>query len=387
LSSTGQYARLETTGRRTGRPHDVIVRYVIYDNKMVVFPMVGGRQDWVANIEQNPTIVVYSGKSRWNGTAKMMEVADLDDPVLGAFQRKYGVVEVKRRYWGQKKFVEIQLESKSEEDVKELIYDDLEAAFDGVAETYDRHILGNPMNLWLRNRSVRLLTGVFGPGDTLVEIGCGTGTETLRLAKAGITVIAVDISSRMLDMMMKKARAEGLERRVVPVHCRPYEVKRRVGEAGYRAVDGAYSTYGAVNTEPSLGLMFADLHGLIKPGGRLVLGVWNKYCAYEMFGYALRMKPTMSVARLRNPVPVGKSRFCVTTNSFSVDSLDKYVGDLFTREKVVGVEIILPPSNLIRYLPRGPVLGWVERAEIALEPRYPWNRLGDHFLAVYRRNG
>ena len=386
MSSTGQYVRLETAGRKTGRPHDVIVRYVMYGDKMVVFPMAGGRQDWVANLEYDPRITVYSGRNRWNGTAVMMEVAGLEDPVLGAFQRKYGEAEVRRRYWGQTMYVEIQLESKSEEDVKKLIYDDLEAAFDGVAETYDRHILGNPMNLWLRDRSVRLLTNVFKAGDTLVEVGCGTGTETLRLAKAGIRVVAVDISSRMLDMMMKKARAERLEGRIVPLHCRPYQVRRKVEEAGYREVDGAYSTYGAVNTEPSLGLMMADLHGLIRVGGRLVLGVWNKYCAYEIFGYAFRMRPTMSVARIRNPVPVGKSRFCVTTNSFSVHSLDKYVKGQFTRERVVGVEILLPPSNLIKYLPREPVLGWIERAEIALEPRYPWNRLGDHFLAVYRRN-
>ena len=30
----------------------------------------------------------------------------------------------------------------------------LEAAFDGVAENYDHHIMDNEMNLWLRNRSV-----------------------------------------------------------------------------------------------------------------------------------------------------------------------------------------------------------------------------------------
>jgi SAM-dependent methyltransferase len=246
--------------------------------------------------------------------------------------------------------------------------------------------MGNPMNLWLRNRSLALMTKLFKPGETIIEVGCGTGTETLALAKQGIRVIATDISSRMLQVLTQKARSEDLEEMVLPIHCRPYEIQKAVMKRGYAVVDGAYSTYGAVNTEPRLLDMLTNLHDTMKQNGVLVLGIWNKFCLYEIVGYALRGRPTMSVARLRNPVPVGKSRFCVTTNSFSPESLDRVVRGLFTRLSLHGVEILLPPSNLVNYLPPPTLLSPLKRIDVLLESSFPWNRLGDHFLAVYRRN-
>ena len=352
---------------------------------MVVFPQAGGTQDWVRNVAKNPHVGVFGGNNRWEGRARLAAATDLKSPVLGAFLRKYGEAEVKKRYWGQMQYVEIELLSKNEEDFRELVYADLEVAFDGVAETYDGHIMGNPMNLWLRNRSVNLLTKLFRPGEVLLEVGCGTGTETLSLARAGIRVVASDISSRMLEVMMAKARAAGLQDMIVPLHCRPYELFERVTAAGYGSVDGAYSTYGAVNTEPRLDTMLSNLHDLIVAEGRLVLGVWNRYCMYEIMGYAFRARPEMVVARLRNPVPVGKSRFCVATNSFSVSSLGKLAKRWFEQESLRGVGIILPPSNLTRYLPPVRLLGLARRADAALETIFPWNRFGDHFLGVYRR--
>ena len=115
------------------------------------------------------------------------------------------------------------------------------------------------------------------------------------------------------------------------------------------------------------------------------MGVWNRYCLYEIVGYSLRLRPSMAVARLRNPVPVGKSRFCITSYAYTVGSLKAPLAKLFSLKKIFGVEILLPASNLTRYLPPEPLLSMVKRIDIALESGFPWNRLGDHFLAVYQR--
>ncbi len=388
MSSQGDLIRLETVGRRSGKNHDVLVRFIVVGDKVVVFPQNQGGQDWVSNIQSDPEVTVFGAGREMKGTAVVKPVRGLKDPLLSIFTRKYGEAEVRKRYWGQMDYVEISVTSETKtEDFDDLVYADLEAAFDGVAETYDEHILGNPMNLWLRNRSVEHLLRLFVPGDVVLEIGCGTGTETLLLAQHGIKVIAVDISSKMLGVLMRKARKAGLEGLVVPVHCRPYAIRARLRELGYEAVDGAYSTYGAINTEPRLPALFSDLHSMVKPRGILVLGVWNKYCLYEITGYTFRMRPRMVVARLRNPVPVGRSRFCVPSMAYSVDSLARTISGLFKLEKVYGVEIFLPPSNLTSYLPPAPLLGVVKRLDVSLEATYPWNRLGDHFLGVYSRVG
>jgi deazaflavin-dependent oxidoreductase (nitroreductase family) len=386
--SSGEYVRLETVGRVTGKPHSVIVRFITMDNKIVIFPQNQGKQDWVANVMKSPQVNVYWAGKTIKGSASVRKIAGLDDPLLAVFTRKYGQAEVRKRYWGQTRYVEVEVTSQSEEsDYADLVYAELEAAFDGVAEHYDDHIMGNPMNLWLRNRSVHHLLKVFGRGDRVLEVGCGTGTETLSLAKAGIRVVAVDISSKMLEVLDRKAKDAGLTDMVTTVHTRPDRMKARLQEMALGELDGAYSTYGAVNTDPRLDNFFHDINALIRPGGRLVLGVWNKFCLYEILGYAARMRPSMVVARLRNPVPVGKSRFCVASDAYSVGSLDKIIRPYFRLEQVFGVEIVLPPSNLTRYLPPNPLLALMERIDVGIEAKFPWNRLGDHFLAVYSKPG
>ena len=338
------------------------------------------------NVKANPKVNLFSAEKTIEGSACVKQVSGLKDPILGAFTRKYGIAEVRKRYWGQTRYVEVQVSSESNpEDYEDLYYSDLEAAFDGVAEHYDEHILGNPMNVWLRNRSVHYLSQIFKPGETVLELGCGTGTETVLLAQHGLKIIATDISSKMLDVLTKKAKTEKLSNAIVPIHTRTQGIRETLQQLGYGEVDGAYSTYGAINTEPKLSQLFLDLHALIRPGGSLVLGVWNRYCLYEMLGYSLRLKPTMATARLRNPVPVGKSRFCITSYAYSVGSLRSYLSKFFKLKKILGVEILLPPSNLTRYLPSEPLLNFVKRIDIAIEPLFPWNRLGDHFLGVYTR--
>ncbi len=386
MQPSGEYLRLRTIGRRSRTPHDVIVRFLTTDGKIVVFPQNAARQDWVANLEENPNAEVFSADFTVKGTARIREISGLKDPLLSAFTRKYGEREVKKRYWGQHRYVEIEITSTTGSlDYAQLVYAELEAAFDGVAENYDHHIMDNEMNLWLRNRSVSLLKRTFKPGETVLEIGCGTGTETLALARHGVSVIACDISSKMLQVLSKKASDANLDDKVTTLHARPYEIREKLMLQGIAEIDGAYSTYGAINTDPFLPQLFKDLASMIRPRGDFIIGVWNKYCLSEILGYALRMRPNMIVARMRNPVPVGKSRFCIASNAYSVGTMRSLMEGLFKLKEVRGVEIFLPPSNLVRYLPPRPLEDALKRLDTSIETHYPWNRLGDHFLAVCER--
>jgi deazaflavin-dependent oxidoreductase (nitroreductase family) len=384
--SSGQYLRIETTGRKTGKLHQVLVRYVADKDRIVAFPQNTGKQDWVRNIAAHPEIKIYYNDSISSATGAIRQISGLSDPLLSHFTRKYGKPTINRWYKGQHLFVEISIEKGlGAIGYDEIIYGDLEAAFDAVAPDYDHHIFGNPINTWLRNVSIGTMVELFKPGQTVLEVGCGTGTETLSLARHGLTIIATDISEKMLQVLSKKAARVGLSDRIVPVHCRPTQLRAKLTDLGYGQIDGAYSTYGAINTEPNLNSMVENLHAVLKPDGPLLLGVWNKFCLYEMIGYLLRLNPSLAFARLRNPVPVGKSRFCVASNAFSVGELNTILKDRFILKRVLGVVVTLPPSNLTRFLPRGRSFATAKKIDLDLGAGFPLNRLGDHFLGIYRR--
>jgi SAM-dependent methyltransferase len=380
-----QYIRLETIGRKSGKPHQVLLRYVSAGIRIIVFPGRAGRHAWFLNLQSNSNAKLYFQNRIFNCEGHVKKIAGLDDPLLAIFTRKYGKAVVNQYYKGQHSYVELLVHEWSSTSFDEIIYGDLEAAFDAVAEDYDRHIFGNPINTWLRNVSVSVMNQLFKPGDTVLEIGCGTGTETLSLAKRGVRVIATDISSKMVEVLKSKAKNAELSNNVICIWSRPVDLKDKIANLGFSKIDGAYSTYGAINTEPRLLQTIRTLSDILKEGAPLVLGVWNKYCLYEMLGYIFKLKPRLAFARLRNPIPVGKSRFCVATNAFSVGSLGKIVNPYFELKSVYGVVITLPPSNLTQFLPPGRLFGVWKMIDFNIGRVFPLNRMGDHFLAVYRR--
>jgi ubiquinone/menaquinone biosynthesis C-methylase UbiE len=66
----------------------------------------------------------------------------------------------------------------------------------------------------IQNIKERIANSYVQEGSRVLEIGCGTGTLTLMMAKRGATVTGIDASPRMLAEAEKKIKDAGLEDRV-----------------------------------------------------------------------------------------------------------------------------------------------------------------------------
>lgn len=60
----------------------------------------------------------------------------------------------------------------------------------------------------VRRKAIARLS--LAPGQTVLDVGCGTGRHAVRLAAAGARVTALDFSPRMLEIARAKAGAEGV---------------------------------------------------------------------------------------------------------------------------------------------------------------------------------
>lgn len=54
-------------------------------------------------------------------------------------------------------------------------------------------------------------------GETVFDMGCGSGTLAVPLALAGHEVYAADFSPAMIELMMRRARVEGVEELIHPI--------------------------------------------------------------------------------------------------------------------------------------------------------------------------
>jgi 2-polyprenyl-3-methyl-5-hydroxy-6-metoxy-1,4-benzoquinol methylase len=121
-----------------------------------------------------------------------------------------------------------------------------------------------------RSRFAQLLDRAIPGEATIAEIGCGTGQMALYLARADRFVVAADMTRASLWLGAAAARRFGLDRvRFVETDLR---------HAGLRA--GAFDVVycsGVIHHTPDPRASFASLASLARPGGMIVLGVYNAF--------------------------------------------------------------------------------------------------------------
>lgn len=322
------------------------------------------------------------------GRARLVTAVEERQEALSMFLAKYGPDGFRRWYASPARLVRIDLGPSAPTGATDpgQYYRWLEDEFDSIATDYDHHILGNRINRLLRDRSLAWLRPHFASAKFLLDIGCGSGMETLPLLRAGHEILAVDISEAMLEVVRAKARAEGLQEQLRTRRVAARELETLVTEWGEGSIGGAYSTYGALNCEPDLTPVATALGRLLPGGASFVAGVYNRWCLFEIAGYGISGRPGRARARWKNPVLVGSSRFCVDVFAYSVPSFQRIFEGAFDVVRTEGVAVILPPSDLSLYAEklsrRFEQLAEIDRA---MGPRWPWNMLGDHFLMTLER--
>lgn len=141
----------------------------------------------------------------------------------------------------------------------------MSGAYTALARGYDRLTADVDYGRWADylERHFRRLKR---PVETVLELGCGTGSLTRLLAGRGYAVSAVDLSPDMLAVAEQKCR--GLD---VGFFCQDM-TKFRLG----RPVDAAVSCLDSVNyvTRPrALGRMFRNVYHALAPGGLFLFDV------------------------------------------------------------------------------------------------------------------
>lgn len=121
-----------------------------------------------------------------------------------------------------------------------------------------------------KSEFARLLDDAIAPDARILEIGCGTGQMSLYLARGERRVIGADLTRASLRLGAAAARRFG----VTGVQFVETDLHRPGLRAG--AFDLVYCS-GVLHHTPDPRKAFAGLVPLVRPGGMLVIGLYNAF--------------------------------------------------------------------------------------------------------------
>ena len=139
-------------------------------------------------------------------------------------------------------------------------------------------------------------------GQTLLEVGCGIGTDLVRFAKGGAQVTGVDLSQTAIDLAAKNFALRGVN---------PVELRVANGEAlPYAAgsFDHVYG-HGVIQYTADPAKLVGECHRVLKPGGTAIFMVYNRISWLNALSKVMKVKlehedapclRTLSIAEFRS---------------------------------------------------------------------------------------
>jgi SAM-dependent methyltransferase len=261
---------------------------------------------------------------------------------------------------------------------------DTQQAFDSVAADYDGPRGNNALIQDMRGEMWRWLDATFAPGSRLIDIGCGTGLDAIRMAELGHHVTATDWSPQMVRRTGERAIRAQLTERVRAAAIGAHELHRLDGRGAF---DGAYSNLGPLNCVPDLGEVARECARLLKPGGALVFTVIGRVCPWEIAHYLRRRQwARVKVRFAKGLVPVSMNKHTIWTRYYGPREFYKAFEQHFDLSHYRGLCVFAPPPYLSWVRDRHPrTYGRLWRLDRRVSGWPLLRAAGDHFLMVMRR--
>ncbi len=261
------------------------------------------------------------------------------------------------------------------------------AAFDDAAARYDDEFTRSAVGGLQREAVHRhLLRRVLVGGESVLELGCGTGEDALFLARQGCRVLATDASPVMLRQAGEKARVAGLAGRV---RLERLDLADPPASLAGGPVDLLFSNFGALNclSREQLARLGHAAAGWVRPGGRAVLVVMPRACLVESAYFLARGR--WREARRRwdgGPVEARVADGTVATWYHAPEEVEAAFAPAFRLHELRPVGLLVPPSYLDRRAAAWPralrALAWLDEWLAALPPLAG---LADHALIDLER--
>jgi len=250
------------------------------------------------------------------------------------------------------------------------------SAFDALAASYDETFTDTLIGRTLRELVWVRLEPLFRDSRRILELGCGTGEDAIRLARLGKHVVAADISPEMIREAARKASADLQAATSPEFHCVSMEALSST-LAG-RTFDGVLSNFGALNCVRDLPGLVSSVAARLEPGSPLLWVLMGRHVPWEWFWFLARGRRDKAWRRLhRDGTQWRGASIHYPTPGRIAALLQPY----FCVCRIAPLGFALPPSYASAWLDSSPHVGRVlTRIERLAQACPALARLADHYM-------
>jgi SAM-dependent methyltransferase len=232
-------------------------------------------------------------------------------------------------------------------------------AYDAIAAGYDEQVRGDN---WMRRALHAHYARAFRAGQRVLDVGCGTGIDAIALAGRGVQVVGVDGSTAMIAQLQAKIVAERLDD---TIEARVWRIQD-LASLAESPFDGIISAFASLSSVPDLASFAADAARLVRPGGRLVLHMLNRFSLWEWLGYASRgnWPAARAVGQAGHRSFVIGGEAVQHSVYFADEAYRRYFRPYFWKRAAYGLGALRPPHT-VRRIP-APITFVLERLDVRL---------------------
>jgi SAM-dependent methyltransferase len=223
----------------------------------------------------------------------------------------------------------------------------------------------------------------FRAGDRILELNCGTGEDALFLARLGMSIVACDASTKMLEVAkLRKAGASP----GASVDFRLLRNEELDALGGNESFDGALSNFSGLNCVTDLRPVAKALGRLVRKGGIVVVCVSTRICLWEIAWYAVRANFTKAFRRVGGETIAHLDGIHVPVRYPTIRDMRHAFTPWFRLSVVRAVGLFVPPSYVESWAQRHrKVLRILERMDRICSAWPGFRGIGDHLLLEFVR--